>query len=170
MATMPGPQTRAEWQPQPAISWQSDVALAYAIFRLTFGVNICLRGIARIFVLGLDNFANGMIKQFSMTWIGPALINPFAHTLPLIETVIGAMIIVGLGTRYALIIGGLMMTCLTFGTMLLQDFNLAWLQLTYAIAFFLLLATRAWNVISLDAVLSGTHSERGTDVKTVARV
>ena len=87
MATMPGTQTRVDWQPQPAVSWQSDVALAYAIFRLTFGVNICFRGIARIFVLGLDNFANGMIKQFAMTWIGPALINPFAHTLPLIETV-----------------------------------------------------------------------------------
>jgi thiosulfate dehydrogenase [quinone] large subunit len=153
MATMPGTQTRVEWQPQPAISWQSDVALAYAIFRLTFGVNICLRGIARIFILGLDNFANGMIKQFAMTWIGPGLISPFAHTLPLIEVVIGAMIIVGLGTRYALVIGGLMMTALTFGTMFLGDFNLAWLQLTYAIAFFLLLATRAWNVISLDAML-----------------
>ena len=154
MATMPAPQTRVDWQPQPAVSWQSDVALAYAIFRLTFGVNICLRGIARIFVLGLDNFANGMIKQFSATWIGPGLINPFAHTLPIIETVIGLMIILGLGTRYALIIGGLMMTSLTFGTMFLGDFNLAWLQLTYAIAFFLLLAARAWNVISLDALLS----------------
>ena len=154
MATMPGTQTRVDWQPQPAVSWQSDVALAYAIFRLTFGVNICFRGIARIFVLGLDNFANGMIKQFSMTWIGPSLISPFAHTIPLIETAIGLMIIVGLGTRYALIIGGLMMTSLTFGTMFLGDFQLAWLQLTYAIAFFLLLAARSWNVISLDAMLS----------------
>jgi thiosulfate dehydrogenase [quinone] large subunit len=153
MATMPGTETRVDWQPQPALSWQSDVALAYAIFRLTFGVNICFRGIARIFVLGLDNFANGMIKQFSMTWIGPALINPFAHTIPLIETAIGLMIILGLGTRYALIIGGLMMTSLTFGTMFLGDFQLAWLQLTYAIAFFLLLAARSWNVISLDRML-----------------
>ena len=46
MATMPGTQTRVDWQPQPAVSWQSDVALAYAIFRLTFGVNICFRGVA----------------------------------------------------------------------------------------------------------------------------
>jgi thiosulfate dehydrogenase [quinone] large subunit len=143
---MPGTQTR--------VDWRSDAALAYTIFRLTFGVNICFRGIARIFVLGLDNFANGMIKQFAMTWIGPALINPFAHTIPLIETTIGAMIILGLGTRYALIIGGLMMTSLTFGTMYLGDFTLAWLQLTYAIAFFLLLAARSWNVISIDGILS----------------
>ena len=140
------------------MDWRSDSSLAYAIFRLTFGVNICFRGIARIFVLGLDNFANGMIKQFAMTWIGPSLINPFAHTVPLIETTIGAMILVGLGTRYALIIGGLMMTSLTFGTMYLGDFTLAWLQLTYAIAFFLLLMYRKYNVISLDALLLPSES------------
>lgn len=145
-----------------ALDWRSDMALAYAIFRLTFGVNIMLRGIARIFILGLDNFANGMIKQFSATWIGPALIDPFAHTIPIIETAIGAMIILGLGTRYALIIGGLLMTSLTFGTMFLGDFNLAWLQLTYAIAFFLLLACRSWNVISLDAMMSGAPAPSGS--------
>jgi len=72
----------------------------------------------------------------------------------LIETVLGVMIILGLGTRYALIIGGLMMTALTFGTMFLGDFQLAWLQLTYAIAFFLLLAARSWNLISLDGMMS----------------
>src|SRR5688572_12934324 len=154
MGTMPGTESRVDWQPQPAASWQSDGVLAYALLRPTFRVTICFRGIARIFVLGLDNFANGMITQFSSAWIGPSPINPFAHTLPLIETATGLMIIFGLGTRYALIIGGLMMTSLTFGTIFLGDFQLAWLQLTYAIAFFLLLAARSWNVISLDGMLS----------------
>ena len=133
-----------------------DTALAYAIFRLTFGVNIMFRGIVRIFVNGLDNFANGMIKQFEMTWFPPALLDVFAHSLPWIETALGLLLIVGLWTRPALVIGGLMMTSLTFGTMFLQNFDLAWLQLTYAIAFFLLLATRSWNTISLDTMLSGS--------------
>jgi thiosulfate dehydrogenase (quinone) large subunit len=132
--------------------WRSDVSLAYAIFRLTFGVNIMFRGIVRIFVNGLDNFANGMMKQFEMTWLPPAMIDLFAHTLPWIETAIGALLIVGLFTRPALVIGGLMMTSLTFGTMFLQNFDLAWLQLTYAMAFFLLLASHAWNTISVDAM------------------
>ena len=133
--------------------WRADTSLAYAIFRLTFGVNLMLRGVDRIFFLGLDNFANGMVKQFAMTWIGPGMIQPFAHTIPWIEMVMGACLIVGLFTRPALIVGGLLMANLTFGTMFLRNFDLAWLQLTYAIAFFLLLATHAWNVISLDAML-----------------
>jgi len=48
----------------------------------------------------------------------------------------------------------LQMTALTFGTMFLRNFDLAWLQLTYAIAFFLLLAARSWNAISIDAMMS----------------
>lgn len=141
-------------------AWASDTSVAYAIFRLTVGVNICFRGVARISILGLDNFANGMMEQFSATFFPPAFINAFAHTLPWIETAIGLMLIVGLGTRPALIVGGLMMTSLTFGSMILQNFNLAWLQLTYATVFFLLLATRSWNAISLDAVLFGAPGAR----------
>jgi len=137
------------------VDWRSDTSLAYAIFRLTFGVNICFRGIARVFVLGLDTFGAGMTKQFAATWFPPFLIGQFAHTLPWIEIAIGAMIIVGLKTRVALVVGGLMMTSLTFGTMFLGDFNLAWLQLTYAVAFFILLAMRSWNAVSVDARLRG---------------
>jgi thiosulfate dehydrogenase [quinone] large subunit len=147
--------------------WRADTSLAYAIFRLTFGVNLMLRGVDRIFFMGLDNFGNGMVKQFSMTWLGPGLIQPFAHTIPWIEMVMGALLIVGLFTRPALVVGGLLMTALTFGTMFLRNFDLAWLQLTYAIAFFLLLATHAWNAISLDAMLGRT---RPTSVRVGAGI
>jgi hypothetical protein len=60
-----------------------------------------------------------------------------------------------------------MMTALTFGTMFLQNFDLAWLQLTYAIAFFLLLATRSWNLISLDAMM-GNKAESASHAKVGA--
>jgi thiosulfate dehydrogenase [quinone] large subunit len=140
------------------VDWRSDTSLAYAIFRLTVGVNICFRGVMRVFVIGLDTFGAGMTKQFAATFFPAFFINTFAHTLPWIEIAVGVLLILGLKTRVALVIGGLMMTALTFGTMFLGDFNLAWLQLTYALVFFVLLATRSWNVISLDAVLGG---ERG---------
>jgi len=135
------------------VGWQSDAALAYAIFRLTFGVNICFRGIVRITVNGLDQFSAGLMKQFEPTWFPPFAISAFGHVIPWVETAVGLLLIVGLFTRPALVVGGLLMTSLTFGTMFLQNFDLAWLQLTYAIAFFLLLAARPWNVISLDRML-----------------
>jgi thiosulfate dehydrogenase [quinone] large subunit len=146
------------------MDWRSDASIAYAIFRLTFGVNIGFRGIVRI-ANGLDNFTAGLLKQFAVTSFPLGAVNAFGHTVPLIETVCGILLILGLWTRGALIVGGLMMTALTFGTMFLQNFDLAWLQLTYAMAFFALLALRSWNLISLDARLGTTahvpHAKAG---------
>jgi thiosulfate dehydrogenase [quinone] large subunit len=131
---------------------RSDAALAYAIFRFTFGLNVMLRGVVRIAV-GLPAFQAYMLTQFKdVPVMPPAFLLPFASVLPFVETVIGLLILIGFQTRLALIAGALMIAMLTFGTMLRQDFTIAWLQLDYAIAFFLLLALRSWNVISVDGM------------------
>ena len=145
---------------QGSPDWRSDTAIAYAILRLTFGVNLCFRGVVRITINGLDQFAAGLTAQFEQIWIPDFAVNAFGHVLPPVETVMGLMLIIGLFTRPALILGGLMMTSLMFGTMFLQNFDLAWLQLTYALAFFILLAARSWNTISLDNVWFPSQSGR----------
>ena len=132
--------------------WRSDQSLAYALMRVTFGVNLFMRGVMRIYS-GTGGFAQGMLKQFEGTPMPPAIIQPFALALPWVETAIGLMIILGLKTRAALVAGSLMMTLLTFGTMVRQDFQIAFLQLAYVIVFFLLLALRSWNRISIDAAI-----------------
>jgi len=146
---------------QAGPDWRSDTAVAYAILRLTFGVNLCFRGVVRITVNGLDQFAAGLTAQFEPTWIPAIAVSTFGHVIPIVETLMGLALILGLFTRPALIVGGLMMTSLTFGTMFLQNFDLAWLQLTYALAFFIMLATRSWNVISLDNAWFPSSSGRG---------
>jgi thiosulfate dehydrogenase [quinone] large subunit len=141
----------------PVSDWRSNEALAYGIFRFTFGMNIMMRGIVRI-ALGLPAFQTYMLTQFKdVPVMPPAFLIPFASALPFIETLIGFCILVGLATRTALIAGALMITALTFGTMLRQDFTIAWLQLDYAIAFFILIALQSWNLISVDAKM-GRHA------------
>jgi thiosulfate dehydrogenase [quinone] large subunit len=134
---------------------RSDAAMAYALFRFTFGLNIMMRGIVRI-AMGLPAFQAYMLTQFKdVPVMPPAFLMPFASALPFVETLIGLCILLGFQTRIALIAGSLMIAALTFGTMMRQDFTIAWLQLDYAIAFFLLLATRSWNVISIDGMMRG---------------
>jgi thiosulfate dehydrogenase [quinone] large subunit len=138
-------------QAQEMDRW-SDRSLAYALFRLTFGVNIMMRGVVRI-VLGRTAFITYMLTQFKdVPVMPPAFLIPFATVLPYVETVVGLMIVLGFKTRAALIVGSLMITALTFGTMMRNDFTIAWLQLTYAIAFFLLIAFRSWNLLSVDGM------------------
>ena len=135
--------------------WRSDGALAYGLFRFTLGLNIMMRGIVRI-TLGLPAFQNYMLTQFKdVPVMPPAFLIPFASALPFVETLIGLCIVVGFQTRPALIAGALMIAALTFGTMLRQDFTVAWLQLDYAIVFFILIALRQWNLISVDAMMGG---------------
>ena len=135
--------------------WRSDGSLAYGLFRFTFGLNIMMRGVVRI-AMGLPAFQNYMLTQFKDVPVMPqAFLIPFATVLPFVETLIGLCILIGFQTRTALILGALMIAGLTFGTMLRQDFTIAWLQLDYAIAFFLLIALRSWNLISVDAMMGG---------------
>ena len=139
---------------------RSDAAIAYALFRFTFGINIMMRGVVRI-ALGRDAFIAYMLAQFKMVpAMPPAVLIAFATVLPYVETLIGLLILVGFKTRGALIAGSLMITALTFGTMLRQDFTIAWLQLDYAIAFFLLLALRSWNAVSIDGMTSREPARR----------
>jgi thiosulfate dehydrogenase (quinone) large subunit len=133
-------------------NWRSDASIAYAILRLTLGVNIGLRGLVRI-AHGPAAFAQGIVKQMEPTILPASLVYAFAASLIWVETAVGILLIFGLQTRLALIVGGLMMTLLTFGTMQIENFQNAWLQLTYALVFFVMLALRRWNVISLDALL-----------------
>ena len=113
--------------------WRSDASIAYAILRLTLGMNIGLRGIVRI-AHGQAAFAQGIVKQMEATVLPPSAVYAFASTLVWVgETAVGLLLI--LGHALALIVGGLMMTALTFGTMQIENFQNAWLQLTYALVF-----------------------------------
>ena len=143
---------------QAETDWRSDESIAYAILRLTLGVNVGLRGIVRI-AHGPTAFAQGIVKQMEMTMLPPSAVYAFASTLVWVETAVGLLLIVGLQTRLALILGGLMMTALTFGTMQTENFQNAWLQLTYALVFFVVLACRSWNLISLDALMASKKVE-----------
>jgi thiosulfate dehydrogenase (quinone) large subunit len=155
MANLPG------MEGHMATDQRSDAAIAYALFRLTFGVNIMMRGIVRI-ALGLPAFQAYMLTQFKdVPVMPPAFLTSFASVLPFVETLIGLLILVGFQTRAALVAGSLMITALTFGTMLRSDFTIAWLQVDYAIAFFLLLALRSWNVISIDGMMRSEPKRAG---------
>ena len=67
------------------------------------------------------------------------------------------MILVGAFTRFALFAGALLIVVLTFGAALHQDWDIAGLQLSYAVVYFGLLALVQKNRLSLDYLV---HSRR----------
>lgn len=130
-----------------------DYSLAYALLRATLGVNIAMHGISRI-LMGVGVFAAGIEKQFAATVLPHFAVAAFANALPWAEALIGLLILFGAATRTALVAGALLILVLTFGSNLHQDWQVAGLQLIYAIAYALLTAFHRYNAISLDRFLS----------------
>jgi len=128
----------------------SDTVVAYAILRLSFGANILLHGLSRL-LNGRSAFLAYLNHYFEHAHLIPAGMLPvFAAVLPWVETTLGLLLMLGLATRFSLIVGALVMTFLVVGTNLAQDWNVAGLQLIYCFIYYYLLVHREQNVLSLD--------------------
>jgi thiosulfate dehydrogenase [quinone] large subunit len=129
----------------------SDAVLAYGILRATFGINIMLHGVSRL-LAGQAAFLAYLNHYFEKAPLMPAGILPvFAAVLPPVETALGALLILGLATRFSLIAGSIVLAGLVFGTNLAQDWLVSGLQLIYCIIYYFLLAHRnELNGLSVD--------------------
>jgi thiosulfate dehydrogenase [quinone] large subunit len=131
-----------------------DASWAYAILRLSFGANIMIHGLSRL-LAGHAAFLAYLNHYFEKTpGVPTSLLPAFATVLPLVETGLGVLLILGLWTRFTLIAGGLVITVLVIGTNLAQDWNVAGLQLIYAFLYYYLLVHRDQNAVSIDGILS----------------
>jgi thiosulfate dehydrogenase (quinone) large subunit len=126
-----------------------DSSLAYALLRITLGLNIFMHGTSRL-LAGVGNFVGGMIKLFQGTVLPTAVVVPFGYALPWLEAGLGFLIIIGFRTREALVAGSLLMLALTFGTALRQDWDVAGVQLLYSAVYAALIAALRYNSLSVD--------------------
>ncbi len=130
-----------------------DRKLAYGVFRITLGINILIHGAGRIFGPGTGAFATKTASEFIGTALPYGLVHLFLMVLPWAEAILGALITLGLLTRWALTLGGLLIAALVFGTALRSDWNTVGIQMIYAITYYLLLANVADDFFSLDRLL-----------------
>jgi thiosulfate dehydrogenase (quinone) large subunit len=129
-----------------------DRQLAYAVFRLTLGINILVHGAGRIFGPGAEAFASTTAVEFSKTALPAGMVHAFLIVVPFAELVLGVLTTLGLFTRWALTLGGLLIAALVFGTAMRSDWNTVGVQMIYAITYYFLLAHRSSNRFSLDAL------------------
>jgi thiosulfate dehydrogenase (quinone) large subunit len=116
---------------------------AYVLFRLLTGLDFFGHGFARIFTGShLSGFAQGMVKSMASTPLPSSLTLVSGYAIPCVELLIGILLLLGLFTRYTLILAFLLMFVLMFGITLKQDWNIAMQQLMYGVVLFLLLFAR----------------------------
>ena len=123
--------------------------MAYAIFRVTLGLNIFLHGFVRI-LTGPGTFEANTEKLFTATFLPMVGVHFFLSVLPYIEAVTGALLLVGLFTFWALVAGALLMLVLIFGTGARQDWNTVGTQTLYGLFYYFLIAHNEYNWLSVD--------------------
>ena len=131
----------------------SDTVIAYTILRLSFGANILLHGLSRI-LNGRPAFLAYLTHYFEHAHlISPGMLPAFAAVLPWVETTLGLLLMLGLFSRFTLIVGALVLTGLVIGTNLAQDWLVSGLQLPYCFIYYYLLVHLEQNTMSLDQAL-----------------
>jgi thiosulfate dehydrogenase [quinone] large subunit len=126
-----------------ALSASRDRRLAYLLLRLIAGLDFFGHGFARIFTgTHLSGFAHGMVGDMAKSPLPARLVLITGYIVPCVELLIGILLLLGLATRYALLLAMLLMLALMFGITMKQDWNVAGQQLLYGLVLAVLLFGR----------------------------
>jgi len=128
----------------------SNESIAHALLRIGLGLDFVGHGLARIGQL--PAFAQSMTGMFAKSFLPPPIVGASAYAIPPVELVVGIAILLGLFLRPALILAGIEMWVLLFGTCLIQQWDIAGIQLIYLLLLSLLLATLQNDGLSIDAM------------------
>ena len=141
-----------------------DLQRAWALLfaRLVLGLIFFMAGVSKVFQLGPMEHARKYFLPFSDTFLPVWSLWLVGVTIPLIELLAGALLLLGLRIRVALIALGFVLVIVTFGHLLREPlFNLAGHVIPrLGLLLFLLWAPRECDRFSLDRLLRGRTAEK----------
>jgi thiosulfate dehydrogenase [quinone] large subunit len=127
---------------------QKNPGRTYLLARLPIGMSMFGHGLDRI--PKLQAFSSQMVGQFSKSMIPPSLVSLFGNTLPCLEFLTGILLLLGLFTRFACVLGVLIMLALIFGSSLIEQWENVFTQIIYGAYFALLYCFAVYNRYSID--------------------
>lgn len=128
---------------------RSDFGVAYALLRMTMGVNFFVHGASRLPHLGA--FVAATAKDFVHTPLPAFSVVAFAYAIPFVEVILGLAILFGARLRVALPLTSVYMIALMFGTIERGAYPVVAEQLLYSLIFAILTAFRGYDRLSIDA-------------------
>lgn len=126
--------------------------IAFLLARLAVGASMFGHGLVRL--PKLAGFSQWMQEVFKDSMMPAALVTPFSYLLPIAEFVSGFLLLIGLLTRPAIILGSIAMIALILGSCLVEKWDWIPSQLIH-VAFFsvLLIYEREHNSYAVDKVI-----------------
>ncbi|MGJ8725794.1 MAG: DoxX family membrane protein [Roseibacillus sp.] len=121
--------------------------LAYLLLRIGLGVNLFFHGLVRL--PKLSGFVGYMEGQFAESLLPGFLVTPMAYAIPIVEAVVGLMLLLGLKTKFALIGVSLLMMVLITGCCLIENWGPLDSQMMLLLVSSLLIALLPFNRLAL---------------------
>jgi len=133
-----------------------DICFGFLIMRLAVGLTFFMAGLNKLF--NYSGTVQNFIERFSTTWLAGAPVSIFAQALPFVEVGLGGLVILGLFTRGALYLLGLLMLTLIFGLQVERSAQ-AVQNIPYLLLIGLDIILLSYNKYSLDGLFFGRHSK-----------
>lgn len=124
------------------------------MLRLAIGLSMFGHGLVRL--PKLQTFSDGMLKEFSNSMLPQALVLPFSYVLPMVEFSVGLLLLLGLFTRMASLVGAITMLFLIWGTCLIENFGALPSQFIHVFFFAVLLHFANSNSLAIDLFIKKT--------------
>lgn len=125
-----------------------DTKYSYFFLRLPLAMSMIGHGLVRL--PKLSAFAEGMATQFTESVLPSILVLPFGYALPIIELLIGILLIFGWQTRNTIFAGLLTMAALIFGSSMIENWGAISVQLIHSFYFAMLLYFLPNDKFSID--------------------
>ena len=141
---------------QPKRTGNIDRAWAILFARLVLGLIFFMAGVMKVFQLGPLNHARKYFLPFADTFLPVWSLWAMGVVIPFVELIAGAMVILGLRVRGALVALGFVLAVVTFGHLLhdaLYEFHTHVIP-RLALLLFILLLPRQDDLFSIDYLIS----------------
>lgn len=123
----------------------------YFFLRVAIGASMFGHGLVRL--PKLKAFSSWMIGSFEKSMMPRMMVVPFSYVLPIMEFIVGLLLLFGLFTKQALMGGSIVMILLIIGTTLIENWEALPSQLIHIAFFAVLLQFMAANAFSFDTIL-----------------
>jgi thiosulfate dehydrogenase [quinone] large subunit len=123
-------------------------SITYLLARLPIGMSFFGHGLERL--PKLYAFSHGMAASFSKSILPETVVLPFGYILPVLELLTGILLLLGLFTRFATVLGVALMLALIFGSCMVEQWDNVFTQIIYGGYLALLYYFAQYNTISID--------------------
>lgn len=124
----------------------------YLLARLPIGMSLFGHGFERL--PKLTAFVNHMATPFEKSILPMSLVTPFGYVLPFLELLTGILMLLGLFTRFAIVLGVIVMLALIFGSCMIEQWNNVFSQIIYGAYLALLYYFADHNILAIDNIIN----------------